>query len=535
MFDTLRGSLVLISLSLSLNAWSMPTTAVPEVSAVPAIPVAQIYSQHCASCHNVDRLGGTGPALLPENLERLRRPEALKVIADGRLATQMAGFKDKLSVAEMGALVEFIYTVPAQLPRLGLAEIQASRIVHQAVDTLPNRPIHQADPLNLFVVVESGDHQITLLDGDKLEPLYRFPTRFALHGGPKFSPDGRFVYLASRDGWISLFDLYNFKLVAEIRAGINTRNLAVSDDGNYVMVANYLPRTLVLLEAHTLQAIKLWEVDDRKGHTSRVSAVYTAPPRKSFIVSLKDLPEIWEIPYHPKATALPVYTGVMHDYRKESGESPLVDTEAFPVRRIYLDAVIDDFFFDQSYEHLIGAAREGEGQVVNLTVGRKIASIDLPGMPHLASGITWEYQGKPILATPNLKTAVVSVIDMQSWQTIKRIETLGPGFFMRSHEQSRYAWVDTFLGKEKNAIHLIDKSTLAIAQTLRPVAVGQTAAHVEFDRYGKYALVSIWEMEGAIVVYEVETLKEIKRLPMKKPSGKYNVYNKIHYVGGTSH
>jgi hypothetical protein len=71
-------------------------------------------------------------------------------------------------------------------------------------------------------------------------------------------------------------------------------------------------------------------------------------------------------------------------------------------------------------------------------------------------------------------------------------------------------------------------------QTLRP-APGKTAAHTEFTRDGKYALVSIWEMDGALVVYDAATLKEIKRLPMKKPSGKYNVYNKITRSSGTSH
>ncbi|MBK7842364.1 MAG: hypothetical protein IPJ71_01515 [Bdellovibrionales bacterium] len=32
-----------------------------------------------------------------------------------------------------------------------------------------------------------------------------------------------------------------------------------------------------------------------------------------------------------------------------------------------------------------------------------------------------------------------------------------------------------------------------------------------------------------------KTLKEIKRIPMKKPSGKYNVFNKTHLSLGTSH
>jgi hypothetical protein len=61
--------------------------------------------------------------------------------------------------------------------------------------------------------------------------------------------------------------------VAEIRAGINTRNLAVSADGRYVMVANYLPHTLLLLDVRDLSPIRLYQVKDSSGKTSRVSAV----------------------------------------------------------------------------------------------------------------------------------------------------------------------------------------------------------------------------------------------------------------------
>jgi len=171
---------------------------------------------------------------------------------------------------------------------------------------------------------------------------------------------------------------------------------------------------------------------------------------------------------------------------------------------------------------------------VNLNVGRKIFDIDLPGLPHLGSGITWDYRGTPVVATPNLRDSVVSVIDMENWETVKRIDTLGPGFFMRSHENSRYAWVDVFFGPNKDAVHVIDKQSLEIVKTLRPVP-GKTAAHVEFTRDGRYALLSIWDMDGALIVYDAGTLEEIKRLPMKKPSGKYNVYNKITRSRGTSH
>ena len=492
----------------------------------------KLYSDHCAECHNAQRLGSMGPALLPENLKRLRKKAAISVISNGRAATQMPAFADKLTKVDIEALVDYIYTPLEHLPSWGLDKINASHIRHNKLADLPNKPVFKVDDLlNLFLVVELGDHHVTLLDGDKFEPIHRFKSRFALHGGPKYSPSGRFVYFASRDGWISKYDIYNLKLVAEIRAGINTRNLAVSADGRYVMVANYLPHSLVLLDAKDLKPIKLYDVKDKSGNSSRVSAVYTAPPRESFIAALKDIPEVWEISYADEPP--PGFDGWVHDYNPDSGEN--YESDAFPVRTTKVKNYLDDFFFDQEYVSIIGASRDGKGQVVDLDLGRVIIEdLNLAGLPHLGSGITWEYQGKTILATPNLKEGSVTVIDMETWKTIKNIKTLGPGFFMRSHKNTPYAWVDVFFGPNKDAMHVIDKKTLKIVKTLRP-APGKTAAHVEFTRDGKYALVSIWDNDGALVIYDATTLEEIKRLPMKKPSGKYNVFNKTRYIEGTSH
>jgi hypothetical protein len=177
------------------------------------------------------------------------------------------------------------------------------------------------------------------------------------------------------------------------------------------------------------------------------------------------------------------------------------------------------------------AARDGK-VVVNLNVGCKIAARSWPHAA-LISGIT-RARRPAGAATPNLKEGMVTVIDMKTWKTIQHIKTLGPGFFMRSHENTPYAWVDAMMSPtDKDAIQIIDKNKLEIVRTLRP-APGKTAAHTEFTRDGKYALVSIWEMDGALVVYDAATFKEIKRLPMKKPSGKYNVYNKITRSEGTS-
>lgn len=488
----------------------------------------RLYDQHCGSCHGQDRLGGLGPALLPQNLKRLKPQAAAEVIANGAPASQMPAFQGTLDADSIASLVELIYTPLQSIPEWGLSQIEASRLSVRPDGSTITTPIHDADPLNLFVVVESGDHHATILDGDSFEPLHRFKTRYALHGGPKFSTSGRFVYFASRDGWITKYDLHTFEVVAEVRAGINTRNIAVSADDRYVMVANYLPHTLVLLDAVDLRPLRVLQVENEQGVTSRVSAVYDAAPRQSFIAALKDIKEVWEISYADD----PPYYGPVHDYRDEG---PLGEIVMFPVRRIKLDDYLDDFFFDQGYDNLVGAARNAKnGQVINLIVGRKIADIDLTGLPHLGSGITWKRNGSTLLATPHLKEAAVTILDATEWNTIKKIETLGPGFFMRSHANTGYAWVDVFFGPHRDVVHVIDKTTLEIVKTLRPEP-GKTAAHVEFTRDGRYALLSIWDMDGAVIVYDSETLEEVKRIPMVKPSGKYNVYNKITREEGTSH
>ncbi len=519
----------LATLALCANAQQAPD----------AIDAAGLYQQHCAACHGASRTGLMGPALLPESLERLRQAEAHKVIAAGRAATQMAGFADSLRPEEIAALARWIYTPVSPAPKWSEDDIRASRIFHAEAAQLPHKPRWQADPMNLFVVVEAGDHHVSLVDGDRFERIHRFESRFALHGGPKFSPDGRFVFFGSRDGWITKYDLWNLAAVAEVRAGLNMRNVAVSGDGKWVMAANYLPHTLALFDAE-LNLVKTYAAATADGKaSSRVSAVYDAAPRKSFVVALKDVAEIWEIPYDPKAE--PIYDGFVHDYRMGEG----IATPGFlGVKRTQLDQPLDDFFFDQSYRHVLGATRaRADGlptaQVVNLDIRRKIADMAIAGMPHLGSGITFAWNGTTVLASPNLGSAsgaggAIDVIDMKTWRPVKTIATPGPGFFMRSHEATPYAWTDSMMSATaRDTLTIVDKRSLEPVASVREP--GKTLAHIEFTKDGRYALASLWEMDGALIVYDAATFKEVKRLPMSKPVGKYNVWNKITRSEGTSH
>jgi hypothetical protein len=117
---------------------------------------------------------------------------------------------------------------------------------------------------------------------------------------------------------------------------------------------------------------------------------------------------------------------------------------------------------------------------------------------------------------------------------VAQIPTAGPGFFLRSHEATRYAWVDSMMSPAgRDTLQVIDKQSLEVVARLRPVP-GKTLAHIEFDRYGRYALASLWEPDGALIVFDAATFAEVKRIPMKKPVGKYNVHNKIMRSEGTS-
>ncbi len=498
------------------------------------LTVNQLFNLHCSACHGAQRLGGVGPALLPQNMKRLKKETAAEVIGRGRGATQMPAFGALLSKIQIDELVDFIFTPPDTAPVWNEDDIIASRIIHNppAIDGKYDNesPHFDADPLNLFVVVESGSHHVSILDGDSFKPIYRFKSRFALHGGPKFSSSGRYVYFASRDGWISKFDLYRLELVAEIRAGINTRNAAVSSNDRYVMVGNYFPHYLVLLDANDLSLIKLIPAVGVNGESSRISAVYNAPPRQSFMIAFKDIKEIWELNYS-NTPPVGFSANWNHDYRTDSGDT---EDHAFPIKKRSVDLFIDDFFFDQQYVKLIGSSRDGGTHVFDLDLDRVTHTLDLQGMPHLASGITWHYRDTTVLATPNIRKNQVSIIDMQTWQTLKNIPTKGAGFFLRSHENSPYAWVDVFFGPHRDLMHVIDKQKLKIIKTLRP-SPEKISAHVEFTRDGSHALLSIWDLDGELVVYDANTLEEVKRVPMSKPVGKYNVYNKINFSEGTSH
>src|SRR5690606_1477183 len=96
--------------SSSLLVWLLAAAA----AAAPDAPA--LFGEHCAACHAESRLGGTGPALIPEALGRVKGEALADIVANGRVSTQMPGFADRLSAEEIAALAAYIAEPLAERP-----------------------------------------------------------------------------------------------------------------------------------------------------------------------------------------------------------------------------------------------------------------------------------------------------------------------------------------------------------------------------------------------------------------------------------
>jgi hypothetical protein len=183
--------------------------------------------------------------------------------------------------------------------------------------------------------------------------------------------------------------------------------------------------------------------------------------------------------------------------------------------------------------------------VVNLDVRKKIANLPLPGMPHLGSGITWEWKAPQ----PGGRQAAHGDGEHQPQgrrghrdrhEDLEVVKTIPPAAPASSCAATRTRPTPGRLddvAQGQGHLQVIDKRTLERVADIR-TDPGKTLAHVEFTRDGKYVLASLWERKadgGAIIVFDAATFKEVKRIPMDKPVGKYNLHNKITRSEGTSH
>ena len=198
------------------------------------------------------------------------------------------------------------------------------------------------------------------------------------------------------------------------------------------------------------------------------------------------------------------------------------DRGPFPLRRIVLDDVLDDFFFDPSYRTACRsrARRPQPGRSSTSTSAARSPTFRSPGMPHLASGITFEYEGRPVLATPDLKEPVIAVIDMEDLEDDPAHRHRRPGLLHaqpREHAlclDRRVARARTATRSRSSTSGRSRSSGRCGRRRARPPRTSSSPATADMPWSASA------EMDGALVVYDAATFTEVKRLPMVQAVGK---------------
>ncbi len=176
-------------------------------------------------------------------------------------------------------------------------------------------------------------------------------------------------------------------------------------------------------------------------------------------------------------------------------------------QRTKTEGYLDDFFFTQDYNDLMGASRERRPRtVINLMRARRWPDRQLPGMPHLGVRHHLGLAGKPSWQRPNLNEGLVSIIDTGNWQLIKKHPHPGAGAFScAAIEKSRYAWTDSMMHRGHRR-HLAGHRQGDTGDRGAPARRnrGKTLAHVDSRAMGATYSASLWERKaagGALIVF----------------------------------
>jgi cytochrome c553 len=465
-----RLSISSLAASLALSAGCAPQDA------------ASLYAEHCASCHGDRRYGGYSSPLLPDVLARRTDDQLVEIVLKGLPSTQMEGFEQALDADDARALSALLRE-PVENISWERSDIAASR---REEPESPGKIPGSVRRENLILVVERGTGSLVVLDGDSLDELDRFVVG-RIHGGPKFDSAYRSVVAATRDGTIVDYDLEKGRVRTRVKVAVNTRNIALSPDGNLVAAANLLPANVVILD-RTLRPLAVLDLPGQP------SAVYSNPGAPGFVLTLRDAPLLLSISHSD-----------------------------FAMHRVELPEPFEDFTFVPGRRQILASSRGGKRIILyDLDSERVIGSLATEGLPHLFSACFFTRDGALHAALNHVGRPRLSILQMDTFRIEKEIPLGGSGYFVRTHPGTPYLWADT----NTERIELVEKRSLSLSPRALIPDEGKKAMHVEFTDDGSRALVSVWDPEGAVVVYDSTTLDEVARLPYAMPVGKYNAFNK---------
>lgn len=485
----------------------------------------RLYANHCAVCHGADRGGYIGPALNSEQTKLTEQQISTKILEGGAvtLMPQHPTWPGKLSTKKMNLLATLIAKRPRQSMSWGLNDIRNSLEVLVADEsTLPSRPTYPIENLDDLMAVmargrfAAGDEaMVVFFDGRTNKKIGEVPTDFAPHLMDFHPKQERWAYVRDDAGYVLKIDLYTLKIVRKIRAGLNGTSLAVSRDGRYLAAGSFVPNTAVIMDADTLEPLKLMElrgIDPDGEMVEADSGMITSTPFADyFVIALEQAGQVWILDLNAPDMPITKITGVgrhLHDaFLSPDGRYVVVS----------------------SYDDNINT-------VIDLDEKRIAKKIPAGCQPHLGSGAVVRSHGRLLGIGTNIGSRPcepheVTVFDMDTFEVVKRIPVLGPTESPAAHPKAPYIVVDIVgTGPNASKIQFIDKKTLKVARTL---TVAGTLGHSHFPEYtarGDYLYVSSGiggdrssGYDGdRLVIYDARTLKKVKTKSMEVPAGVFS-------------
>ncbi len=364
------------------------------------------------------------------------------------------------------------------------------------------------NPRELMLVVEKDAEKLLAIDGTTHKVIGRVhDVGFQPHTSV-YSSDAKYMYIISRDGWLTKIDLTTLEPIVSVLVGKSSRGTALTDNDKYIAIGNFEPGNLVILDAASMEVLKtipLRMEKDGKQIESRAGGLVEDGNR--FIVALKDGTSVWTID---------------------------TDKPGFPVTHKFSNigggkTALHDAFLTPDGSHYIVASQGSKTVwILDVATMKPIAEVETGETPHTGPGAVW---GNYIYI-PSLGEGLITVIDITTWKPAKYIKTGGPGLFVRSyskHPSYPYVWADTAFGDHKDEIYVIDARINEIIKTIIPVK-GESSWHPEFTYNGKFVYV-VSQSANEVEVYDAHTFNIVKRIKSATPSAVSNVGLRIEEPG----
>jgi len=388
-----KASVLSVAVGVALSTAGISAQAAgPTLSEADFEKGKSIYFQRCAGCHGTLRKGATGKSLEPivkkkmkdgtvktSGTLKLGQDRLEKIITYGTEGG-MNNFDDILTKEEITLMAKYIQMEPPVPPEMSLALMKERHKVFVAPEDYPTKPMHGRNWKNFFLVIERDVGKVAIIDGDKKEIVAHIPTGYAVHVLKAVEHHetlhvknaGRFWYIMGRDGMMTKVDLWanpDKMKVAQVQVAYDARDVAVSGDGKYVIGGGYWPPHFVIADAKTMEPLKVVStrgvnVDGEYVNESRVAAVYDTPKAPSWLVSAKELGQMWQVDYS--------------------------DLDNLKIVKMDTAKYLHDGFYDPTNRYFQIAANASNKMVVVDTVDQKLeAMIDVDSKPHPGPGANW--------------------------------------------------------------------------------------------------------------------------------------------------